>query len=147
MDEAVATAYIQTMLAQSAAKTKLIILDACRSRGHADAVANQEVKSAYHADAKMSWAQVNQTDSGGNMYSLYSSSEATVSFAGGAQGLSVMTEHLVPLITQRPGLELSALVKRLTKAVREAHGSSSGGRMLVNASPQGWEEEFYFVPP
>ena len=81
------------------------------------------------------------------MYSIFSSSEGTPSFAGDRHDLSVMTKYLVPLIKQTPALELSSLVRKLTKDVKNAHGSGEGGRMLVTASPQGWEEEFYFATP
>jgi hypothetical protein len=144
-DEAVAIGHIQTHMARSGAKLKLLIVDACRTRDESDAVAHEDVKSAYYGRAKMSWAQVNQTDAGANTYSIFSSSEGTPSYE--VSGSGIMTEIMVPLIEQRPGLELSALVKKLTKDVREAHGTSQGGRMLVNASPQGWEEEFYFTNP
>ena len=144
-DEAVAIGYIITQMAQSRATLKLLIVDACRTRAESDAVAHEDVKSAYHERARMSWAHVNQSDAGANTYSIFSSSEGTPSYE--ASGLGIMTKMLVPLITQKPGLELSALVRKLTKDVRDAHGTSKGGRMLVNASPQGWMEEFYFTSP
>jgi len=146
LDEAIATAYILTMMAQSKAKAKLLIIDACRSRGRHDTLANTSVKSAFDG-AKMSWAAVNQSDAGMNMYSIFSSAEATVSYAGGSNDLSVMTRRLVPLITQEPGLELSSLVKCLSAQVLAAHGSSNQGRMLVNSTPQAWMIDFYFMPP
>eukprot|EP00493_Phyllostaurus_siculus_P002187 UN02199 len=109
VDEAVSIAYIQTMMCTSRAKTKILIVDACRDRGpQYDPVANADAKSPHMTRAKISWATINQTDSGGNMVTIYSSSEATVSFAGDSTTLSVMTKQLVKLINE-PGITLCSL--------------------------------------
>ena len=74
---------------------------------------------------------------------ICSSSEGTVSYAGGADGLAVMTDKLVPLLGE-PGLSLNDLTMELRKEVRLARGTSSGGRMLVESQAKR-EEPFYFA--
>ena len=143
--QAVSIGYIQTQMAQSGAKLKLLIVDACRTRDESDAVAHGDVKSTYHGRARATWANVNQSDAGADMYSIFSSSEGTPSYE--VSGSGIMTKIMVPLIKQQPGLELSDLVKKLTKDVRDAHGTSEGGRMLVNAQQQAWSKKFFFTTP
>ena len=70
---------------------------------------------------------------------MYSSGEATVSYAGGANSMSVFTNQLVPLLAV-PGQELLSLGKKLQRAVREA----SGGKMICEKTDK-MEDDFYFL--
>jgi hypothetical protein len=143
-DEAVAFTSVNVMLAERGAEFKFVIADACRSRPGYDAVVDAAVKGmAGLMQPKLSFAALQQSDLAKNTYVMCSSGEATVSYAGDAQSMSVFTNELVPLITEQ-GLELMQLGKRLQKAVREAR--TIEGKKMICEKIDKMEDDFYFAP-
>jgi uncharacterized caspase-like protein len=139
-DKAIHMSWVWAYMAQTPAKYKVLITDACRMREGDDAIASRNIKA--------SLADLNQSDRGANSFFIQSSSDATVSLDGTKDGLSLMTKHLVPLLAEK-GLELGELVKQLSREVLDATSSApdGSGRMLVNPSAQAWVDDFYFVLP
>jgi hypothetical protein len=123
-DFAMPVVHIQTQLAQSGAKIKVLILDGCRDRSPSplECVAHRDVKSTLFGGspsaAKMSLVQVNQSEFGENTYIMQSCGEATKSYGGTSSELSVMTKHLVPLIKNKPGLSWPDLHTKLSNSVK-----------------------------
>ena len=134
---AVSVPTILVMLSQNGADFKFLIADACRSRSINDAAVHTAVKGAPMPraiaaaanppagaaaaklgngdDAKggpQTLAALNENEEALNTCEMYSSGDATASYAGGSKEMSVFTKELVPLLTT-PHLELSALDKKL----------------------------------
>ena len=68
-DEAISVPTVSVMLSKNGAKFKLLIADACRSRGGSDAAVHAEVKGGGSAAVpKLSYAALQQSDLAANTY-------------------------------------------------------------------------------
>jgi len=143
-DEAISDLRVNAMVAETGAKFKIIITDACRVRPPPadDPIVNRSMKGSGGGGAvKTSFVALQQSDMAVNTYVVHSSGEATPSFAGDARSMSVFTAKLVPLLGE-PGLELISLGRKLQRAMRVA--SEKKGCKMICVKTDKMEDDYYF---